>query len=719
MIDNLEAANLMNTRFLKVYYNLINGKDDKFVKENAPRYDESVELLPRIHRLRLDAETNKKVSKERYYELVQQERFLTQYMKPIYTAKATNLIGTDIERETIWLNILRFSTLFLNDGRINLLSKQALQDAMNGHFVLKHTNNSNEVCQYIKNIENVDLTSDQLKVLHNVYLAKAKGNKINIDQFKKISEYFEYDKITGEIKDKNLGWNITTTPEGDIKIKFYKENDISPILVLHSNGAMRYTLEYEADPIVVYSPNVVFKYDEKGKKIAVNEIAKMPPDEIFDKFRNANAHSSRQNFNKNKRSFSFKFQNGCTMVYTYGWLEGFTSMFVREIFGKIYGPNSQYKAMPGWKKDAERKKYLLPNNEVPLILNKNVSSKFKSPDEIEDYLKARKFLRVTINDDASLLAVQDFIDNTLVDLYENANSDDKKNYFFIKSQLKKAKLKDYSIVEIIPDNVDEYVNYWRARLADIPDFYSKPIFDQVDIIHKIDKINKYNLAGVNSYNKYRFNKDIINEAMELSSADSINTECAGTENIIKDFRIPGKMVDEMRLLKPELAPLIANMMVYSALINSGYADVMCSVDEKGEFTRVNKQDLQNLAGVDFSGFDFYQLDKNGKKSNCFSGTGPSTNLGDAVTDKRLILRFMRHALAHGRVEVLDTKVYKQNADDIRLRFTSNPTNYEGSFDNCVEVNLGRIVGTFDNPTFTKPTTTKLKHEYGNLNYKKY
>ncbi len=714
MIGNLEKANTMSQAFLQLLYKLASGDNSDFEQVKRQDYDECVEMLNFLKYEREKLENSSKRDINLIREMMKKEYKLSQHIKPSYFVKTSKVLGCDLDREQMWLNVLRFASLFLNDGKINLFYKNTVENAVNGKFIFKTTSKPEELQKFVKASEKCDMTAEQMDIIAKLYRIQSMGNNIQTEKLKKVEEFVGWDKVKNELFPINKSWVITCLEDGSVKVRFDKNNDISAVVIINNGGKDgKYTLCYESSALRVYDNNI-FRSNSKGEKVAVsNQIT--PPNEILGYFRNANAHASRYNFNEKKREFSLKMPNQHTIIYNFGWLEGYTSMFLNDNFCRLYGKNSQYNALPGWKYDNERKARLKPNNEFPIVVNKMLEEPFRSFKDVEEYLRARKFYRVTINDDISMLDAQIFYESVMFQLFEESKGDEKRDYLFIKNKLNSAKIKDYRIetVSINESKLEKYLKYWEARLNDIPNFYNLEINDQYNYIFSIDKINKFNLGGINGYEDHSLNNEIFTKLLDMLSVNALN-KMTKNKMIFDELRLPAKKIEDLQFYKQEFAPVIVTMMVYNALICSGYADCMCNYScKENVYQQVMQSDLLRLAKLDFSDFIISGMKNN--KPYVIKGDKSSNKLDDKVNVKRDIVRVIRHAIAHGRVEVLNMDTYKDNIDTIELCFHSFPPNSRDKSETIVRANLGALRKTFTNKMFITLTDTKITEKFPGLN----
>ncbi len=141
------------------------------------------------------------------------------------------------------------------------------------------------------------------------------------------------------------------------------------------------------------------------------------------------------------------------------------------------------------------------------------------------------------------------------------------------------------------------------------------------------------------------------------------------------------------------------------------------------YPHICKEDVVELLKLDFKDYKVSRKALNSDKILNINGQGPIEvgqnpdfeELKDVIITKRDILRIMRHAVAHGLVEVIKPVIkpdnkpenYDDDPNNIKLLFRcQSPTAKETSEDRVV-VTVGNIMKTFTSPVFNSPTKTKI------------
>ena len=615
-----------------------------------------------------------------------------------------------------WTNALRFSSLFFNDGKVNLLTKEALQRAVDGKFNLITTNKGDTINEVIQQDFPVfGLSVGVLKDIASVLRNQAMGKGSDKKKMETVEPYIQFDEKTGtyvstipevryELGENNelrcvfprdLGVDVVVTLNNVDRKEALKDGNLQDVL------ANKYSISYETKPlkyVKVVKP-AMHKFID-GKKVVVPPVyANIDSDELFNLFRNANAHASRQDFNPSTKVFTYRDEDTkSTLVYDFGWLQGFSSFFLNEGQCMLYGEKSQYNALPGWKKDWTRKKFLNPNNEFPIIINKLPDDKFNNFNDFKKYLNDRQYVLVTINDNIQMVKVEEALDNIRADFYTG-----QKTYkrYLIDSWLRKYKIKDYEVKEVQPQNKDKMVKYWEKRLASIPGFYDLELHEQYDIISEIESVNKYDLDLLTSSPNVKFNYAIMSRYMNMINRSIDKEYNPNRMGLSNRFEISKDTLSNLEVLNQEYAVLFASMMVYTSLIQSGFADIICEIDgDKKKYNTINIKDHKALEELNLSKFNLSMA----KKDSCININPKKYN----VDDKKDVLRIMRHAVAHGRVAVKDAQEFYENPDDIKLVFHAYPKAEDKDIHSTVETTVGAIMETFKDPMFRTPTNTEIK-----------
>ena len=614
-----------------------------------------------------------------------------------------------------WTNALRFASLFFNDGKVNLITKDSLKDAVDGKFPIITTNKGDTINEMIEhNFPGTGLGVSKLKDIGTVLRNNECGKKSDKKKMEVAETFMKYNDDTGKYE--SLLPNVRFELGKDHELRCVFPHDMGVDVVITINNvdrkealregnlqdvlANKYSINYETKPlkyVKVIKP-ATHKFVD-GKKVSVPPVyANIDSDELFNLFRNANAHASRQVYNPKTNTFSYHDENSkSTVMYDFGWLQGFSSFFLNEGQCMLYGENSEYDGLPGWKKDWTRKKFLNPNNEFPIIINKLPEDDFRKFEDFKKFLNDRKYVLVTLNDNVKMIKAEQAIEQIRADFYSGRKELKK---YAIESWLKKYKFKNWEVKEVEPKNKDKMLKYWENRLASIPGFYKMDLFSQLKVISEIEMTNKFNLDDLTSNPNIKFNYSIMAKFMEMINLSVQELNKDGNA-IAGKFELSKKTVKDLQILNQEYSVLFATMMVYTSLIQSGFADIVCDYD--GENKKYNMINIADQKAIEKLNLDKFKLLR-AKGNACIEIE--SKDFG--VDDKKDVLRIVRHAVAHGRVAVKDIQEYYNNPDDIKLVFHAHPATRDKSVHNMVETTVGAIMETFKDPMFRTPTNTVIK-----------
>lgn len=630
--------------------------------------------------------------------------YLENLKLPTYVLPFRSEFKVPYNKFVTWTSALRFISLFYNDGHVNLIKKDALKNAIDGKFYTYSTNKIDEFDKMLKNID-YTLTYDKLKDLRKVLKAHSEGKRLNPTVYKNLSEIVEFKD--SQIIPYNSDYKFLLTDDGALKCIF-KDSYGAKVCALmqdFNKDEDKFKLFLESKPLkaVKLIKPQSYKFVNGKKEIIPAKFVEYTPDEVFDLFRNASAHSAKQVYNEKTLNYMYKNQvTGDTIVYDYGWLQGFTTFFVNEDYNRLYGQNSEYDARPGWRKDEQRRELVIPNNEFIIVANPKKLNKFEKFLDFRQYLKDRKYYKLTINDDVSMGKAQEIINKVNDRLFWEGGENSKYNSNVILAYLNKYKIKNYQLEEVRPEKNQQIESYWKCRLKGLEEFYSLELQNQLALVDEIEQVNKHKMYELTSYGNRKYNSHLAKNFLEVLETSIITDNSDSWEK--DNFELTSHSIGKLQLLNQELPVFIASMKIYTSLIESGYSDNICAI-ENDEFVKCNKKDEEELNNLDLSGFKMVR--KNGDNKITIEGANCT------LQDKKHFIRHLRNAVAHGKVEAVNHLRYYDNPDDIEIAFKTRSNKSKRSSLKVVTT-VGDIMQTFGKPIFLSPTHTEIR---GLNNYK--